>query len=211
MESPTESYRPDESSGMKPLKVCSSLPAACLLALSIWLLVPLGLKARPRDAARLQEPIRVSLIDQLAPQTNGPAFNGLEERRRGTIFSAALRQVADEGKMPPVIVINRDLDIPSSVPDEPKLPSGTRLVRIYLTQWSRTRLGGVADTEILCRFYVERSRDGRVEEKLGPFFAHKRYDVVTTATPQDVWTQYQGAARSAIEQMAVALELLKTR
>ena len=84
-------------------------------------------------------------------------------------------------------------------------------MRVYLTQWSRTRLGGIADTEILCRFSVERLRDGRVEEKLGPFFAHKRYDVVTTATPQDVWAQYQEAARLAIEQMATALKLPKAR
>lgn len=187
------------------LRVRSPLPVFCLLTFSIWWMVPLNV------LARAQEPVRISLIDQLGPQTSGPAFNSLEERRRGPIFGAALRQVVDEGGLPPVIVINRDLSIPSTVPDEPKLPSGTPLVRIYLTQWSRTRLGGIADTEILCRFYVERLRDGRVEEKLGPFFVHKRYNVVTTATPQDVWAQYQGAARLAIEQMALALRPPKAR
>ncbi len=187
------------------------LPNACLLAFAILWLVPLDTRARAKDLPRTQEPVRVSLIDQLPPQTSGPAFNGLDERRRGPIFAAALRQVADEGKLPPVIVINRDLNIPATVPDEPKLPPGTRLVRIYLTEWSRTRLGGIADTEILCRFYVERLRDGRLEKKLGPFFAHKQYDVVTTATPQDVWAQYQEGARLAIEQMATALKPPKVR
>ena len=150
-------------------------------------------------------PMEVSLIDQLVPQINRPALNGLDERRRGPIFDAALQQVSQEGKLPPVLVINRDLSIPATVPDEPKLPAGTRLTRIYLTQWSQTRLGGYADTEILCRLYVDLVRNGRVEKKLGPFFAQKRYDTVTAVTPQDHWAQYQDSARIAIEEMAAAL------
>ena len=190
---------------MKPLFVHSpSLPVA-LFAVVLVATVPSGAWARSREVPRSQTPLHLSLIDQLAPQVSGPAFLGLDERRRGPIFDAALRQVVAEGKLPPVVLINRDLSIPATTADEPKVAPGVTLVRIYLTQWSQTPLGGIADTEILCRIFVEIRRDGRVEKKLGPFFAHPRFDPVTTATPQDRWAQYQRAARRAIEQMAAAL------
>ncbi len=161
-------------------------------------LLPGIAQARPT----VQAPLYVSLIDQLPPQVDGPSFNGLDERRRGPIFAAAFRQVSKAGKLPPATIINRDLSLPATVPDEPKIPAGTRLVRIYLTQWSQTRLGGVADTRILCRFYVELLRDNRVEKKLGPFFAQPRFDTIQVVTPEDRWAQFQDAARVAIEEMA---------
>ena len=176
-----------------------------LLAWLFLALVPVVAQARPKTPP----PLDISLIDQLPPQISGPAFNGLNERRRGPIFAAALRQVVDEGKLPPLTIINRDLTMPAKVPDEPKLPAGTRLVRITLTQWSQTRLGGIADTEVLCRFFVEVLRDGRVERKLGPFFSQKQYDTVTATTAPEFWAQYQGSARLAIERMAAALKQLK--
>ena len=178
-----------------------------LAALFTLTLLPVAARAHPK----IQTPFYVSLIDQLSPQLNGPSINGLEERRRGPIFAAALRQVSDAGKLPPMTIINRDLTIPATVPDEPKLPAGARLVRIYLTQWSQTRLGGIADTEVLCRFFVEVRRDGRVEKKLGPFFSRKQYDTVTATTAPEFWAQYQASARLAIEQMATALKVPRER
>ena len=176
--------------------------------LLVWLivaLVPVVAQAR----AKPLEPLDISLIDQLPPQVGGPAFNGLNERRRGPIFAAALRQVAAEGKLPPLTIINRDLTLPTTLADEPKAAPGALLVRITLTQWSQTRLGGIADTEVLCRFFVEVLRAGRVEKKLGPFFARKQYDTVTATTAPEFWAQYQASARQAIEQMAAALNLPK--
>ena len=171
---------------------------ALILALA---LAPLAASARPS----IKPPFYVSLIDQLPPQVAGPSINGLDERRRGPIFAAALRQASDAGKLPPVTMVNRDLSIPATTADEPKVQAGAPLVRIYLTQWSQTRLGGIADTRILCRFYVELRRDSRVEKKLGPFFAQPRFDMIRVVTPEDRWAQFQAAARMAIEEMAAAL------
>jgi hypothetical protein len=176
------------------------LGVLCLLCV-----LPFAALALPSQSPAPRPPIHVSFIDQISPQF-GPAINGLEERRRGPIFNAALQQVAQEGNLPPVVVINKDLSLPSTVLGEPKLAAGTQLVRIYLTQWSQSRLGGVADTEILCRFFVEIVRDGHVGKKLGPFFTRRTYDVVSVARPEDRWAQYQAAARAAIEEMAAALK-----
>ena len=148
----------------------------------------------------------MSLIDRLGPQGLGPAFQTLDERRRGPLFAAALAQVSQAGKLPPVTVVNRDLSLASAAPDERKLAAGTTLVRIYLTDWTQTRQGGPADTEILCRFYGEVLHDGQVERKLGPFFARRVFNTTTAARPQDRWEQFQAVARQAIEQLAAALE-----
>ena len=147
----------------------------------------------------------ISLIDQLPPQGNAPSFQGLDERRRGPLFGEVLRKVSAEGKLPPAEIINRDLSLPATVADEPPVAPGTPLVRIYLTQWSQTTLGGIADTEILCRFFVERRLGGRLEKKLGPFFARRSFNTVAAATPQDRWSQYQTVAKFAVEKMAAAL------
>jgi hypothetical protein len=150
-------------------------------------------------------PLYVSLIDQISPQTIGPAFNGLDERRRGPIFAAALQQSVRAGKLPPLLIINKDLSIPETVAGEPKVPAGQTLVRITLTQWAQTRQGGIADTEILCRFFVEILQDGRVKRKLGPFFASSPFDLVSVALPEDRWAQYQADALKAINDMAASL------
>ena len=144
------------------------------------------------------------MIDRTSPQAGQFAVNGLDERRRGLIFGAALRQVMQAGKLPPAVIINRDLSIPATVPDEPRLPAGQTLLRIYLTQWSQTALGGIADTEILCRFYAEILRDGQVRKKLGPFFARGTYDLVL-GSPTSRWSQYQRVAQTALEKMGAAL------
>ena len=191
---------------MKTSRIRPPWQAAVLLGLLILSTAPDDVRARTKTTPHAQAPLEVSLIDQLIPQVGRPAINGLDERRRGPIFNAALQQVSQEGKLPPVVVINRDLSLPATVADEPKVAATDQLVRIYLTQWSQTPLGGPADTEILCRFFVELVRGGRVEKKLGPFFARKRYDVVTAVTPEDRWAQYQAAARLAIEEMAGALK-----
>jgi hypothetical protein len=171
---------------------------------ALWVApMPAGARTKPAPAA--PAPLYISLIDQLSLQTRGPASNGLEDRRQGPIFAAALQQGVKEGKLPPIVIVNRDLSIPATVLDEPKIPAGKTLVRIYLTQWSQTRLGGIADTEIVCRFFVEVLKDGRVTRKLGPFFASTTYDRVSVALPEDRWAQYQGVALKAIEEMAAAL------
>ena len=175
-----------------------SLSAGWVVVLSLAL--PVFTVATLPAACHQPPSLQVSLIDQLPPQGLGPSFQGLDERRRGPIFRAALREVGAEGRLPPVEIINRDLTLPATVADESPVAPGTRLVRIYLTQWSRTPLGGIADTEILCRFFVELRRDGRVEKKLGPFFARKEYDTVTSATPQDRWARFQAVAKLAVEE-----------
>ncbi len=163
-------------------------------------------RSNPSPFHGVAPPLLVSLVDRLGPQGLGPAFQTLDERRRGPLFAAALAQVSQAGKLPPVTVINRDLSLASAAPDESELAAGTRLVRIYLTDWTQTRQGGSADSEILCRFYAEVRYDGRVERKLGPFFARRALDTTTAARPQDRWVQYQAVARQAIEQMAEMLE-----
>ena len=190
---------------MKPSRLQPPRPVVAWLIGLVLAETAWHLQARPGGGPGGQPPIQASLIDQLPPQGNGPSFRGLDERRRGPIFNAALQQVVHAGRLPPVTLINPDLTLPATVADEPKLPPGTRLLRIYLTQWSESRLGGIADTEILCRFFVEVRRDGRVEKKLGPFFVRKPLDTLTAETPQDRWVQFQAAAKLAIEQMAAAL------
>lgn len=178
-----------------------------LVAALGFLLLAVPASARPRQPPPSPPtPLYVLFIDQLAPQGAGPAVNGLDERRRGPLFAAALQQVVREGEFPaPLTVINQDLSLPATVASEPKVPRGATLVRIYLTQWSQTAQGGVADTEVLCRFYVETLRGGRVTGELGPFFARQRLDVTGATQPQERWRQYQAAARQSLMQMAAAL------
>ena len=171
--------------------------------LGLFLLLPTAAPAQARPPA--PAPLYVHLIDQLAPQGAGPAVNGLDERRRGPLFVAALRQVVREGELPaPLIVINQDLSLPDTLAGEPGVPPGAVLVRIYLTQWSQTAQGGVADTEVLCRFFVETLRGGRVTGKSGPFFARQRLDVAGASQASERWDQYQAVAHQALVRMAAA-------
>ena len=168
-------------------------------------LLPPAVQARPPRP--VPTPWRVFLVDQLPTANLGPALNGLNERRRGPVFDAALQEVVREGKLPPVVVLNRDLSLPATVADEPPAPAGAPVLRIYLTQWSQTPLGGLADTEVLCRLFVEQRRDGKTTGKLGPFLARVRYDTTTATGRADVRSaQFQAAAREAIEQMAAQWE-----
>jgi hypothetical protein len=174
------------------------------LAFVCWWM-PLAVQAGPKSGHAPRPALYVSFIDQLPPQV-GPSINGLDERRRGPIFARALQQCVNAGKLPTLVVINPDLGLAQSLADEPKVPAGKTLLRIYLTQWSHTRSGGPADTEILCRFFAEVVRDGHVQKKLGPFFARKIYNV-DIDTPEERWAQYQGVALAAINEMVPALDL----
>ena len=185
----------------KPLDMLKLL---FLLFPSVFLLSTVSLQAGSPSSAHPAPSLYVSFIDQTSPNTFGPVVNRLDERRRGPIFAAAMQQSVQAGKLPPFVIINRDLSLPSTVVDEPKIPAGKALVRIYLTQWSQTRLGGSADTEIVCRFYVEILRAGLVRSKLGPFFA-RGTENVDFSLPEDLWTQYQGVALKAINDLAAAL------
>ncbi len=171
---------------------------------AVFLLLTASVHAGAPASAPPSPSLYVSFIDQTSPNTFGPVVNRLDERRRGPIFAAAMQQSVQAGKLPPFVIINRDLSMPSTVLDEPKMPAGKSLVRIYLTQWSQTGLGGIADTEIVCRFYVEILRDRKVQNKLGPFFA-TAIENVDFALPQGLWSQYQGVALKAIDEMAAAL------
>ena len=175
-----------------------------LVAAVSWLSQSMLQAGTPASKASAPPALYVSFIDRTSPQTKGPAINGLDERRRGPIFAAALQQCVQEGKLPRVIMVNKDLSVPSPVANERPVPAGKTLLRIYLTQWSHTLLGGIADTEILCRFDVEVLQDGRVKKKLGPFFAQDTFAPDFTS-PQDRWAQFQKVALKAIRQMASAI------
>ena len=82
------------------------------------------------------------------------------------------------------------------------------MIRIFLTQWSQTSLGSAADTEILCRFFVVRVRDGQPISKLGPFLGRARYEVALVPRYQENLDTYRAAARRALEQLAAALQPL---
>ena len=177
------------------------------LPLLLWALVccPFLAHAEPRHHAPAPQPLNVFLIDQLPPQGIGPAFNGLDERRRGPLFGDALQQAVRDGKLPQIKIINANLSLLETLSSEPKLPAGATLVRIYLTQWGRTPLGGPAESEILCRFFVEVAHDGCVTRKLGPFFARQVFDTSTADTAQEHWAQYQAVAKKAAAQLGKAL------
>ena len=177
------------------------------LALFLWVsgCFPLPVRAGPGRPAPSSQPLSVFLIDQLPPQGIGPAFNGLDERRRGPLFEGALQRVVRDGKLPPLKIINPDLSLIDTLASEPKVPAGATLVRIYLTQWERTRLGGPAENEIFCRFFAEIVHDGRVTQKLGPFFARQRFDQSAADTAQQHWSQYQAVAAKAMAQLGTKL------
>lgn len=148
-------------------------------------------------------PLYVFFLDQLPPQGAGPSVNGLDERRRGPVFAAALQAAAKAGDLPPVTVVNHDITLPTTRQEKPPLlPPNATLLRVYLTQWSNTSQGGFADSEILCRFFVEVVRDGRTVSKLGPYLGRTRYDTTGTATADDRYQQFGQAARAGIGQMA---------
>ena len=147
-------------------------------------------------------PVYVFFLDQLPPQGAGPSINGLDERRRGPVFRAALEAAAKAGELPPVTIINQDIDLPTTRAEKPSpVPPGATLLRVYLTQWSRTRIGGFSDSEILCRFFVEEVRDGRTVKKLGPFLGR------TTDDAENRYQTFGNAARDGIAQMARDLRL----
>ena len=177
------------------------------LPLLLWSFVflPPGARAEPKHPAPPPQPLHVFLIDQLPPQGLGPSLNGLDERRHGPLFNDALQQAVRDGKLPPIEVVNQDLSVPDTLASEPKVPKGATLLRIYLTQWEQTPLGGPADNEIFCRFYAEVVRAGRVTRKLGPFFARQPLNALTPDRAEDRWSQYRAVARKAIVQMAKAL------
>ena len=178
-----------------------------LWSLLLWNLacLPPHAGAEPRHHAPPTQGLYVFLIDQLPPQGIGPSFNGLDERRHGPMFNDALQQAVHEGELPPLKVVNKDLSVPDTLASEPAVPRGATLVRVYLTQWAQTPLGGPADSEIFCRFYAELLRDGRVTQKLGPFFARQPLNALTPDRAEDRWSQYRAVARKAIVQLARAL------
>lgn len=169
------------------------------LVCAAFLLPTGGLLARDKKPA---PPLYVFFLDQLSPQGAGPSINGLDERRRGPIFKGALQAAAHAGELPPVTVVNQDIDLPTTTVEKPKIPPGATLLRVFLTQWSNTRLGGFSDSELLCRFYVEVVRDGRTVAKLGPYLGRTQYDTTTTTTPEGRYALFGQAARKGIDLMA---------
>lgn len=183
-------------------------PRTILVLLAVFAALPFpAAGARPRPPASIRSaPLTVFLVDQLRPQGMGPAVNGLGERRRGPLFIAALQQVRQADKLSPATVLNPDLSLPATESETPRTPPGATLVRITLTEWSETRLGGVADTEVLCRIFVQVLRDGEVVQSSGPFLGRHRFDFVTATTGvAERWEQFQIAARQAITEMLGAL------
>lgn len=171
------------------------LPLVCVLAL-----LPFGgLQARDKKPAA---PLYVFFLDQMPPQGAAPSINGLEERRRGPVFEAALRAASEAGGLPPVTVVNEDIHLPTTTMEKPKVPPGATLLRVFLTQWSNTRLGGFSDSELLCRFYVEVVRDGRTTAKLGPYLGRIPYDATAATTADSRFALFGTAARKGIDLMA---------
>ncbi len=151
------------------------------------------------------EPLRFSLIDQLPPEVGSTAINSIEERRRLVVFNAALQTVVREGKLPSAELINNEPALRAGIDSERPQPPGTLITRIFLTQWSQTRLGGTADTEVLCRFFVEEVRDGHRVAKLGPFFSRVNLNLALAPRYEEMLAIYRTAAVKALEQMAVKL------
>ena len=174
--------------------------------LALWvvlggLLAPMGLSARPEKRA----PLYVSFIDQLPAQGEFVPINGLDERRRGPVFQQALNAVVGAHELAPVILINRNLSLPSTRAEEPPVPPGATLVRVYLTQWSNFGLGGYAVDEVLCRIFVEVVRDGKTVAKLGPFLGRNDYTLTEMTTADGRYLVFRDAARMALNDMARAL------
>ena len=172
------------------------------LTCAICLLLALALPFRAYSEHRKADALYVSFLDQLPPQGVGPSINGLDERRRGPIFQSALNAASAAGELPRLVFVNRDISLPSTQAEEGPVPPGGTLVRIYLTQWSRTRLGGFATSEILCRIFAEVVRDGRRVKRLGPFLGRETYDQTTTATGSDRYAQFEKTARLAVDALA---------
>lgn len=150
---------------------------------------------------KASETLHFSLIDQLPTSV----LNSLAERRRLAVFNAALQDVVREGRLPPAALINKEPELRSGIGSEIPQPPGTLIVRVFLTQWAETNLGGPADTEILCRVFVEEVRDKQRVAKFGPFFSRVRFDIASAPLYKDRLATYQAAARDTLEQLATAL------
>lgn len=172
-----------------------------LLALFGALLAPTGLSARTEK----RPPLYVSFIDQLPAQGEFTQINGLDERRRGPLFQQALNAVVGAHELGPVVLINHNLSLPSTRSEEPPVPPGATLVRVYLTQWSNFGLGGYAADEVLCRIFVEVVRDGKTVAKLGPFLGRNPYTLTEMTTADGRYLVFRDAARIALGDMAHAL------
>ena len=55
---------------------------------------------------------------------------------------------------------------------------------------------------MLCRFYVEVVRDGRVTTKLGPYLGRTQYDTTAVTTADARYALFGVAARKGIDRMA---------
>ena len=172
-----------------------------LLAAVFGLAAPVKVPAQPAKRA----PLYVSVLDQLQQTGDSPAINALDERRRGPAFAAVLQAAAKAGELPQVIIVNQDIDMPSTVLDERPVPPGATLARVFVTQWSSTRIGGFAQSEVLCRIFVELVRDGHRVAKLGPFLGRTLYDLTAVTTVDDRQFQFEAAARLAVDGMARGL------
>ena len=152
-----------------------------------------------------REPLHFSLIDQLPPEFGTTAFNSIEERRRFPVFGAALQDVVRAGKLPPAELINREVDLRAGITSEKPQPPGTLVIRVFLTQWAQTAIGGATNSETLCRFFVEEVRDGMRVAKLGPFFSRVPSNESLAPLYQQRLATYQAAARVALTDLAAKL------
>lgn len=153
-------------------------------------------------------PLHFSLIDQLPSQpiTGATAFNSLEERRRLPVLDAALQDLVREGRLPGAILINKSAELRAGLSSEKPQRPGTVIVRIFVTQWAQSPLGGPADTEILCRMFVEEVRDGNRLAAFGPYLGRARREIALAAPAQNELRAYQAAAREALAQFAGRLQ-----
>ncbi len=156
-------------------------------------------------SAAPRPPLYVHFIDQLPPQIDAPAFNGLEERRRGPLFQEALQSASMAHELAPVIVTNPDIHLYSPKSDEPNLPAGATLLRVYLTRWSTDGIGGFVADEVRCRIFAEVVRGGRTVAKIGPFVGRVPYALTEATTNQGRYSVCRDAARQAVDQMAQTL------
>jgi hypothetical protein len=149
--------------------------------------MPHGWALTPKAAA----PLHVVLVDQLRPDGD-VVVNGLEDTRRMILLKEVVLETWKSVKPGQKIILHED-----------KAPKGVSpVLRLYLTRWNLSRLGGPEAQDIEFRVFAEREMTLGHSENLGSFSAREASLASNRSTARESYAEYKRAAKVAVKKLA---------
>jgi hypothetical protein len=136
-------------------------------------------------------PLHVVLVDQLRPDGD-VVINGLEDNRRMILWKEVVLETWKVARPGQKIVLYED-----------KGPKGaTPVLRLYLTRWNLSRLGGPSAQDIEFRVFAELERTPGQTENLGAFTSRENSLASNRSTARESYAEYKRAAKVAVKKLA---------